>query len=377
MNNAGMPPPMMGPDGPMGPPGGPMGPQDPMGMGGMNGPCDPMMNNGMGPPGGMGPPPPMGMNGPMDPMMGPPPMGMDPMGNPMDPMMDPMMGPDYIESSEYLGPGPPTLRSTGHDAEHSRPSQVSRQSSSTSMELDTVSVKKIEDREDEYSKVKQALLSDLNDFEEDLSPSPFDPNESQLPTADPLTQSQRSSRSDSKFEAIFGGQQCINDGTTTTKTMPTIGSTFESRSSTISTTSVDHSRSSVLLDAQHESPLLMNSAVAKVEDFVSADFVSAEGFKKHNNNNNSTNKTLITTTTKNHPNKHVEEPFPVCLSPDLDSAPLGTSGYRKSFSAIPEVPEEEQGSPTTGDGVSKAIKRGKPADHLFYLGALCAFGIPN
>ena len=87
----------------------------------------------------------------------------------------------------------------------------------------------------------------------------------------------------------------------------------------------------------------------------------------------------------NNNTNYIEEPFPppVCLSPppedDLDLVPLGataaglaSSGHRKlsasaamvSLSAINEVPDEEHGSPTTGDGVSRAIKRGKPRSRL-------------
>ena len=349
----------------------------------MNGPMDPM--NQMDPMGGpMGGP--MGMDGPPPPMM-----GMDPM---MDPMMGPMMGPDYIENSEYSphGAGPHTLQRSGQyeHSQHRRASQVSRQSSSASMELDTVSVKKIEDREDEYSKVKQALLSDMNDFEDELDDliSPYDPHELPSPTpfpADPLINKSRSSShsasdgmlasprrcSSSQFDSILGGHGHHSDleateACTTMPFRPSRNSNTESRSS------ISSAHSSSLLDAQHAKSSPFNSTVAKVEDLV-----SQQGLKKHHPN---LNHSTIRTSGNNNNTNYIEEPFPppVCLSPpseELDLVPLGAtaaglarSGHRKmsasavmvSLSAIDEVPDEELGSPTTGDGVSRAIKRGKP-----------------
>ena len=380
---------------------------------GMNGPMDPM--NQMDPMGGpMGGP--MGMDGPPPPMM-----GMDPM---MDPMMGPMMGPDYIENSEYSphGAGPHTLQRSGQyeHSQHRRASQVSRQSSSASMELDTVSVKKIEDREDEYSKVKQALLSDMNDFEDELDDliSPYDPHELPSPTpifpADPLINKSRSlsshsnaastsgtgmlaassprrCSSSSQFDSILGGHDHHSDleATEACTTMPPFRPSQNSNT-TESRSSISSAHSSSLLDAQHAKSSPFNSTVAKVEDFKVLQ--QQQGLKKHQNPNLTTHSTTTRTSgisISNTNTNYMEEPFPlpVCLSPpledELDLVPLGataaglaSSGHRKlsapssamvSLAAIDEVPDEEHGSPTTGDGVSRAIKRGKPQSCLKYL----------
>jgi hypothetical protein len=307
---------------PMNDMGGPMGPGMTLNNGGM----DPMMDNGFGMMdngGGMGMMPPdhnnMGGGGPYDMMQG--------------------QQQDFYDSEYCHGAKQP-----GHDQE--RPllkSVVSRQNSSASLDLDIVSVKKIEDREDEYGKVKQALLSDLNEFDDDSSPvgPEFDPYRN-------LTTSVSSRpRSKDNLESIFGGRHGVQDFAAE----PHLDTSAESRSSLISTTTMITSNSSYhssFLDAKHV--------------FNAVEESHSTGVPSQNNNN------LL------HMNKAmmVEETFPVCItSPELDalaashlhrrpssavsSAALGDAFY----ATIPEVPEEEGGSPITGDGVSRAIRRGK------------------
>lgn len=288
--------------------------QDPMMMDQGPGPMDMMGNNGdpmmMGP-GGPGD---MGMNGmPPDGMM----MDGDPMmmgGPDMGQMMQPEPG--FFESSEYPHPNKVMRgKATGHE--------VSRQSSTASMDLDSVSVKKIEDREDEYGRVKQALLSD---FEiEDMSPrseprpfsppspaihiiSPADPAPFTSRPSDSLYPSSSRPRSRDTLESIFGS-----------------GSTAEPKVD-------DESRSSSGLSS------LQLQAASK------HDFPKSSSISKNNN--------LLM----------VEEPFPVCLSPELDRLTVTHQPPLVDVYTIPEVPEEEEGSPVTGDGVSRArrVSPGKP-----------------
>lgn len=275
-----------------------MGNNDPMGMGG-----PPPMNGGMDPMGG-GP----NMGPPMmdDPMMGPP------------PMMDQMQPNDgFFENSEYLRSN--QKKQIGHEL-------VSRQSSSASMDLDTVSVKKIEDREDEYGKVKQALLSEF-----DLSPESF-PHLSppsflnspainvisptttcevdKLPSSGSFNVNQRQ-RSKDTLESIFGGSAA--EPMSACK----VEQSTESRSSF---SSVDyHCSQSSLLDAEQH---VFNPLHHQVEEHQSR--------------------------------IRVEEPFPVCLSPELDLQRTLTPLI--DVYTIHEVPEEEEGSPVTGDGVSSRYR---------------------
>ena len=378
---------MMGgpPGGPQGPPGGPQG-----SMGGPQGPMGgPPHMNGM-----------MDQNGMMmdgDPMMGGPggPMG-GPMGPPMlDEMGMPIPGtggmmpgdPGYFENSEYHNRpmGSKSIKNCKKVAGHEVPSAGS------SMELDSVSVKKIEDREDEYLKVKQSLLSDLDEDDpactsspietknhliHDLSPEVMLPElpESLLLSSQSLSMSLNYHpnhphtnqagfrRSKDTLESIFGS-------TTRTAAEPKVvkndtAAENESRSSfSLITTTINRSpeattTSSSLLVEQHES--ILNSS--QLPATVKAD---------HNIHHSRINSSLL----------NVEEPFPVCLSPELDSLvdplnPLGrfrspqgpglpgsgssAGALERIYSTIPEVPEEEEGfSPTTGDGVSRAIRRGK------------------
>ena len=401
-------PPHPGMDGPHGHPGmmdhpsmDPMGPQPPMDH--MGGPMDNMGMNGGVPPG-------------MDPM-GMDPMGMDPMGN----NPDAMMGPPYFESSEYPGKAK-TTSSTGHDgtattgvviglsggrAGHG----VSRQSSSASMELDSVSVKKIEEAEDDYSKVKQALLSDLETDEDlclpaegflsPLMPSvleaeaeseaaavrpEFDPFTPSVPlpqflattsTDSHLASSSASSqhrRSKDTLESIFGGQSSmllskdsrsaaepagLNNYSVELLVPTTTTTKAESRSSYFSTS--DNSSRSLLEAEMHESRF-------NLEEHQSSSFIN-----NHSNHSSTTTKAsssnLLLVT--------AEEPFPICLSPELEEMmtlhqqqPLPKLANRSvqplighlsprtnEVYTIPELSEEES-SPTTGDAVAKAAGKG-------------------
>lgn len=264
----------------------------------------------------------MGNNGDPGMMMGPGNMGMN--GMPPDGMMmdgDPMMmggGPDmgqmmqpepgFFESSEYPHPSKVSMsgKATGHE--------VSRQSSTASMDLDTVSVKKIEDREDEYGRVKQALLSDFDI--EDMSPEsrpPFSPPSPAIniispadptpykPSIDSFSSSRPRSRD--TLESIFG-------------------STAEPKVDNESRSSSGAGLSSLQLQAASE-----------------------HDFPKSSIKNN--NLLMV-----------VEEPFPVCLSPELDRLTVTHQPPLVDVYTIPEVPEEEEGSPVTGDGVSRARQRG-------------------
>ena len=409
----------------------------------------PPPNDGMFPPGGPGPPgmdpgPPM-MDGPS--MGGPPPMdmggppmndmgmnggfppgggmdGMDPMMDPMmqDPMMGPgpdaMMNPPYFESSEYHKEA--TTVSTGHDGTTGTGlgcasrghGVVSRQSSSASMELDSVSVKKIEDAEDEYGKVKQALLSDLEDLPASpahntgaqqqlegqpefglLSPNGLLPHP--LLQTSPHLDLERIStdsrpppqpaaaqrRSKDTLESIFGGRSAAEPGSSSIENnvdplLPTTTATkTESRSSYFST-SDNSSRS--LLEAEK---LHAESHSFNLEELHPIQISSL-------NSNNHSNHLSTTNSSSRIPNNKlllVEEPFPVCLSPELEEMmgfrpaasmmrgstsavvqpgmPGSMAASGKEVYTIPELPELEETSPppsaAKGDpGRSRANNKG-------------------
>lgn len=413
-------PPHPGMDGPHGHPGmmdhpsmDPMGQQPPMDH--MGGPMDNMGMNGGVPPG-------------MDPM-GMDPMGMDPMGNNGP---DAMMGPPYFESSEYLMGKAKTTSSTGHDGTATTTTGVviglsggraghgvSRQNSSASMELDSVSVKKIEEAEDDYSKVKQALLSDLGTDPEDLCLpaeailSPLMPSvleaeaESEAaaarPEFDPFTPSvplpqflATTSSSDSRLasssassgnrhrskdtlESIFGGQSMLLSKDSRSAAEPaglnnysvellvptttTTTTKAESRSSYFSTS--DNSSRSLLEAEMHESHF-------NLEEHQSSSFIN-------NHSNHSSTTTKANSSSSNLLLVTPDEPFPICLSPELEEMmtlhqqqpPLPKLANRSvqpmighlssprtnEVYTIPEVSEEES-SPTTGDAVAKAASKG-------------------
>ncbi len=425
-----------GPNDGMFPPAGGPGPPHP-GMDGPHGHAGMMDHPSMDP---MGQQPPMDhMGGPMDNMgmnggvpPGMDPMGMDPMG--MDPMgnngPDAMMGPPYFESSEYLMGKAKTTSSTGHDGTATTTTGVviglsggraghgvSRQNSSASMELDSVSVKKIEEAEDDYSKVKQALLSDLGTDPEDLCIpaeailSPLMPSvleaeaESEAAAARPefdpftpsvplpqflattssdsrLASSSASSgnrhRSKDTLESIFGGQSMLLSKGSRSAAEPaglnnysvellvptTTTTKAESRSSYFSTS--DNSSRSLLEAEMHESHF-------NLEEHQSSSFIN-----NHSNHSSTTTK-ANSSSSSNLLLVTPEEPFPICLSPELEEMmtlhqqqpPLPKLANRSvqpmighlssprtnEVYTIPEVSEEES-SPTTGDAVTKAASKG-------------------
>ena len=362
------------------PPPGPDGMFPPGGPGPMDGPHPGMMDNPAMDP--MGPPqPPMDHMGPMDGMGG---MngGMDPMGGPMDPMNpDAMMDPPYFESSEY-----PAIKSTGHDGTTVKPGLhrlVSRQSSSASMELDSVSVRKIEEAEDDYSKVKQALLSDLGhtqdsplilsplrqpdaeaeafamkpefDHQPLISPSPTQPipvtDSGRIPGA---ASSSSSKRSKDTLESIFGAGNTTRGLTgsaaepaeaaglnTTVELQSTTTTTkAESRSSYYFSTSDNSSRS--LLEAEMHESRFNNLASEELHQ-------SSNNHSNHSSTKANSKKQPVTTSVTME-----AEPFPICLSPELEEMMTlhqaantnrsVLSSPRGDVYTIPEVPEEE--SPT-------------------------------
>ena len=415
----------------------------------------PPPNDGMFPPGGPGPmdqgppmmddpsmggPPPMDMGGPPMDNMGmngmPPGPGMDGMDPMMDPMMqDPMMGgpdammnPPYFESSEYHKEA--STVSTGHDGTttgggtglgRGQRAVVSRQSSSASMELDSVSVKKIEDAEDEYGKVKQALLSDLEDLPASpahtgaqlegqpefgllspngLLPHPLLSTSSHLDLeristdSRPPSQPAAQRRSKDTLESIFGGRSAAEPGSSSIENnvdpllLPTTttATKTESRSSYFSTS--DNSSRSLLEAEKHAESHSFNLEEHPIQ---------ISSLSNNHSNHLSTNSSRI-------PNNKlllVEEPFPVCLSPELEEMmgfrpasasmrgstsavvqpgmPLGSlAASGKEVYTIPEVPElEETSSPPSaakGDpGRSRANKGTSPYTMRFFFLITCVF----
>ncbi len=429
-NNMGGPPPGMGgpggPGGPMGgpPPGGPM--DNSMGMN-QQPPQTDMMGNSLdpmgGPPGGPGGPmgDPMcnnmgGPGGPMDPMMGGPggpmgPPGMDPggmMGGP---------GPDgFFESSEYskhlntttthhpitttttTGSTTTNMINSREDSSNSRKSMmVPRQDSASSVDLDltSVSVKRIEDRADEYASVKQALLNDLtleagpgNDsLAGQLSPHPGDLHPELLPAQPTVTKPKPNpapmnrQRSRDNLRSIFGQptspmsnraelsslntQRQHQLGSAGNNVMEAAGSSSESRSSPFSSNTNHHSATTV-------APTISCSTVSTTT-IPSLNYQSSSLLRMNNNttnNNRQPDKHDTVDSSQSQPIKPrmhgnhlpvmVEEAFPVCLSPELEllgkvpgTGPGPDILARKSQAKgpeslvfpIPEVPEkEEEGS---------------------------------
>jgi hypothetical protein len=190
--------------------------------------------------------------------------------------------------------------------------------------------------EDEYGKMKMALLSDLDDpdQDQDFLPSPC------VPEFHPLAAHERPShpprqRSRDNLESIFGGEPTFTDPVSPVLEAPArseLDAITESRYHTTTVTSSSFPG----LDLQHDS-----APNCSVEDFHSGQPRAAGG------------------------RSMIEEPFPVCVSPELElsGSPFGSSAAANrggQIDTIPEVPEEEDGSPTAGDGVSKR-RRGKTA----------------
>ena len=143
----------------------------------------------------------------------------------------------------------------------------------------------------------------------------------------------------------------------------------ESRYSfTTSSKLLDSATSSIVISKPHESTFYQSALELEQTNPKQAteqNSTSTPSFHHHQNQN------LHPSTSRNTNFLFADESFPVCLlSPELDGAPgLHPSGSNRShpagtgphlFGTIPEVPEEEEGSPTTGDGVSRAKRPGKP-----------------
>lgn len=342
--------PMSGQGGPMGGQGGPMGgpPDDPMMM--MDNNMD-MMDPHMGMDMGMGPPGPGGMNGGMDPMMDGPMMGDHMMPDDMT-QMQPDHG--FFDSSEYpSGFGTSRKADFGHE-------EVSR---TTSMDLDsTVSVKKIEDREDEYRKVKQSLLSDFDwDTGDELkSPNLLRNENTHLnhPALSPLsplmpsylgprptgetrpTRSRRRRQSKDTLESIFGSSAAepkskyVDD----TQLPPT---TTESRSSSM---------------------LLLDSSLPDADQQHDFNQVDTDHSLLASREQAAAGRSILSSRVM------VEEPFPVCISPEFDNN-LFNKGQLQDVYTIQEVPEEDEASPPTTTAAVKLLA-GKPAfgsSQIFFL----------
>ena len=419
----------MGPGGPMGPNGGP-----PMGPPGMNGGMENDMGMMMDGPMGMGPDGMMQMGGPGGPGPGlAPDMMMD------DPMMNPGMGPGpgpgmdgYFESSEYQGNTRDSgqqdlcsrsklqLNTAGHEVANVKLTKAAGLLSLEDLDIDIgVSVKKIENREDEYGKVKQALLSDLN-FESSLlsggSSPEFDPASPASPRLPVSASSPASSpsflplladsaaspvaahslsnmklqatsaisslqqpRSKDTLESIFGATATppVASGQNITSEQSIPALQLESTESRYSFTS------SKLLDYDSASYSSNSTKQHELSTF-SKNPASVEQHQEESNSSSFHHDRQLQTlhlqnsTTRNNNFLFAEESFPVCLlSPELDALEPPGSGIQASNRnpvitdrvqyTIPELPEEEEGSPTTGDGVSRAKRPGKPYYHQFYI----------
>jgi hypothetical protein len=242
---------------------------------------------------------------------------------------------------------------SGLDLSTSSSRVVLRQDSASSLDhnLD-ISLKKIEVMEDEYGKMKMALLSDLDDpdQDQDFLPSPC------VPEYHPLASHERPShpprqRSRDNLESIFGGGPIYSDPVSPALEgspsfpYPVVDATTESRSSnytTAVTTSSTSYLSSSFTDSQPQPQTQPHESNFSVEEFHSIHRAGGRSM--------------------------IEEPFPVCVSPEMElsvssigsSAAVNRSGQ---IDTIPEVPEEEEGSPTAGDGVSRK-RRGKPDSKL-------------
>ena len=239
---------------------------------------------------------------------------------------------------------------SGLDLSTSSSRVVLRQDSASSLDhnLD-ISLKKIEVMEDEYGKMKMALLSDLDDpdQDQDFLPSPC------VPEYHPLASHERPShpprqRSRDNLESIFGGAPTYSDPVSPTlegsptSPFPVVDATTESRSSNYTTTVTTSSTSYLSSSFPDCQTLQPHESNFSVEEFHSTHRAGGRSM--------------------------IEEPFPVCVSPEMElsvssigsSAAVNRSGQ---IDTIPEVPEEEEGSPTTGDGVSRK-RRGKPDSKL-------------
>ena len=259
---------------------------------------------------------------------------------------------------------------------------VLRQDSASSLldhSLD-ISLKKIEVMEDEYGKMKMALLSDLDDPDQDpdylLSPqyvpeflplaSPHD-DPHQLVDNRPAHPPRQRSRDN--LESIFGGgpigyadeDEPLSPNLDFDNHPPPpppqshVDATTESRSSSSYTTSVITSSSSSYLSSSfNDPPPLLQHQHDHDNNYSVEDFHSHAATHHVGNRGGARNAMSM-----------IEEPFPVCVSPEMELSVSGGPGGAPAMNraaghidTIPEVPEEEEGSPTTGDGVSRK-RRGK------------------
>ena len=262
---------------------------------------------------------------------------LDDYGQPLDPyqQQQQQQDNDYYFDSEYVKAEP----STGLDLSTSSSTRVVlRQDSASSIEPGLeITVKKIEVMEDEYGKMKMALLSDLDqdldlDLDQDFLPSPCVPEVHFLASQERPPHPPRQ-RSRDNLESIFGGGPSYTDPVSPTldlelpnnqpPTTDLLESTTESRSTT------HYNTSSCFPPADHHDHQL------------SAVNYSVEDFHSHKSGRSM-----------------IEEPFPVCISPEMELSISGSSVRAGHIDTIPEVPEEEDGSPTAGDGVSRK-RRGK------------------
>jgi len=260
--------------------------------------------------------------------------------------------PDYMDFNDpYSVQGPPGMMQPlpGQDpyfmdSEYGRNESgaPSRQDSLSSLDRNLdISVKKIEEMEDEYGKMKMALLSDL-DQDPDHDPafllSPC------LPVAENRPPPPARQRSRDNLESIFGGGNQADrpaslnldsEGTPNQPHMPLfLNLTTESRSSDHTTTNTD-----------------------PVQSYLSSSFDPDQHEQDYPGTRAGPRNNLVL----------IEEPFPVCVTPEMELSLLGggmgmlqTAGRGNTgiaggghIGTIEEVPEEEEGSPTTGDGVSR------------------------
>ena len=256
----------------------------------------------------------------------------------MDPYQQQQQQQDIYFDSEYVK----AEQSIGHDFSSSSDHRVViRQDSASSLDI---SLKKIEVMEDEYGKMKMALLSDLDDLDQDpdFLPSPC------VPEYHPLAAHERPAhpprqRSRDNLESIFGGGLSYTDPESPTLEIPGLPPRTD-------------------LDVTTES---------RCNNTTSSSYPDLGNHLNNSNNNNSSSSNinidnnivdLNFAVDEFHGHKPgramIEDPFPVCVSPELELSISGPVNRAGQIDTIPEVPEEEDGSPTAGDGVSRR-RRGK------------------
>jgi hypothetical protein len=182
--------------------------------------------------------------------------------------------------------------------------------------------------EDEYGKMKMALLSDLEqdppDQDPEFLPSPCVPEVHLLAFQERPAHPPRQ-RSRDNLESIFGGVPSYADPVSPTLESPDRPPTDLLLETTTESRSTAHHNTSSSYPA-HDTSRSQSEVNYSVEEFHSC----------------KSGRSMI------------EEPFPVCISPEMELSISGSVNRAGHIDTIPELPEEEDGSPTAGDGVSRS-----------------------